>query len=161
VVGSLAVSTDQNLKEKIQGLSQNADVIFLIARPSLAREIKPLLNNNTPVYGTSLVYSGLLNSEKDRALNGIIFCDEPLVVDQDGRWASMRQQLTISQPVFIQQYIRLYGLGFDAATLTQNFSGINSGINGATGQLSLRSDQHIVRRLTWAVFQKGFPNPRA
>jgi len=161
VVGSLAVSTDEKLKEKIDSLPQNADVIFLIARPSLAREINPLLKNNIPVYSTSLVYSGLINSEKDKNLNGIRFCDEPLVLDSSGQWAVMRQQITISEPVFIQQYIRLYGLGFDAAGLTQNFSGINSGINGATGQLSLGSDQHIVRRLTWAIFQKGIPNATA
>ena len=161
VVGSLAVSSAENLKEKIEGLPQNADVIFLVARPSLAREINPLLKSNIPVYSTSLVYSGLVNSEKDKNLNGIRFCDEPLVLDSSGQWAVMRQQLTISQPVFIQQYIRLYGLGFDAAGLTQNFSGINTGISGATGQLSLGSDQHIARRLTWAVFQKGIPNTTA
>jgi outer membrane PBP1 activator LpoA protein len=80
-----------------------------------------------------------------------------LVVDQDGRWSMVRQQLTLSQPVFVQQYIRLYGLGYDAAQLTQNLSALNSGVSGATGQLSLGSDQHIVRKLSWAIFQKGIP----
>lgn len=158
ITESLTVGNDENLKEKIQGLSQKVDVVFLIARPSIAREIKPLLANNLPVYGTSLIYSGLLNSDKDKNLNGVMFSDEPLVLDSDGQWSGVRQQLTMSQPVFIQQYIRLYGLGLDAATLTQNLSALNSGINGATGQLSLGSDQHIVRRLSWAVFQKGIPN---
>ncbi|HEV2613088.1 MAG TPA: penicillin-binding protein activator [Gammaproteobacteria bacterium] len=157
IAGSLSVSNDENLSEKIQSLAQNYDVVFLIARPSLAREIKPLLAKNMPVYGTSLIFSGLLDSAKDTRLNGVMFCDEPLVLDSNGQWASMRQALTLSQPVVIQQYIRLYGLGFDAAVLTQNFSAINSGISGATGQLSLSSDQHIVRRLSWAKFQKGIP----
>lgn len=158
IVQSLSVSTDENLKEKIQGLSSSVDVIFLIARPSLAREINPLLPENIPVYGTSLVYSGLLNSAKDQNLDGIKFCDEPLVLDKDGRWSVLRQNLTLSQPVFVQQYIRLYGLGYDAAQLTQNMTAINSGINGATGQLSLGADQHIVRKLSWAIFQNGIPN---
>ncbi|MDX2164199.1 MAG: penicillin-binding protein activator [Gammaproteobacteria bacterium] len=154
---SLSVNNDENLKEKIQGLTAHADVIFLVARPSLAREINPLLPNTIPVYGTSLIYTGLLDSAKDKNLNGIKFGDEPLVIDQDGRWSMVRQQLTLSQPVFVQQYIRLYGLGYDAAQLTQNLSALNSGINGATGQLSLGSDQHIVRKLSWAIFQKGIP----
>jgi hypothetical protein len=158
ITESLSVSNDENLSEKIKGLSQKVDVVFLIARPSLAREIKPLLASHLPVYSTSLIYSGLLNSDKDKKLNGVMFCDEPLVLASDGQWASVRQQLTLSQPVSVQQYIRLYGLGFDAALLTQNLSAINSGINGATGQLTLGSDQHIVRRLSWAVFQAGIPN---
>ncbi len=155
---SLSVNNDQNLKQKIQGLSSNADVVFLIARPSLAREIAPLLPSAVPVYGTSLIYSGLLDSTKDKNLNGVRFCDEPLVIDQDGQWSALRQQLTLSQPVFVQQYIRLYGLGYDAAQLTQNLSALNTGVSGATGQLSLGMNQHIVRKLSWAIFQKGIPS---
>ena len=162
IVDSLEVDTDDNLAKNIQGLlaqKDNSDVIFLIARPLLAREIKPLLQyyhaGNLPVYSTSLIYTGLMNSPADQDLNGIIFCDEPLVLDPTGSWAAIRQQLTIAQPVSIQQYIRLYGLGWDAALLTQNFNALNQGVNGATGRLTLATGQHIVRQLTWATFQNG------
>src|SRR5207249_3462687 len=90
VVGNMAADTGDNLNMQLRTLlevqgdtqRQDFDVIFLVVQPMLARKIKPLLNyyhiENTPVYSTSLIYSGLLSPEKDQDLNGVEFCDMPL-----------------------------------------------------------------------------------
>ncbi len=58
---------------------QDFDMIFLLAYPSKARQIMPLLKyyyaGDVPVYATSSVYAGSINVMKDRDLNGIVFCD--------------------------------------------------------------------------------------
>ncbi|MGH8498734.1 MAG: penicillin-binding protein activator, partial [Methylococcales bacterium] len=57
----------------------NSDFVFLVAQPSNARLIKPLLDSynagRLAVYGTSQVYSGHENPNEDRDLSGIAFCD--------------------------------------------------------------------------------------
>ena len=55
----------------------DADWVFLVALPQQARQIKPTLAFNfagdLPVYATSHLYSGEVQPNKDRDLNGIIF----------------------------------------------------------------------------------------
>jgi uncharacterized protein len=172
IVGSMNISNSTNLNNQVRQLlevqgntrRQDVDAIFLIAQPVMARQIKPLLKfyyaNDIAVYSTSLVYSGTTNSAADTDLDGIKFCDMPLVLNQNGPWSQVRQQFTLSQPGTFQQYIRLYGLGWDAALLTQQFSQLSNGnIDGATGNLHLDNQQHILRQLNWAVFSAGNPTP--
>src|SRR5205823_5983563 len=65
---------------------QDADMIFMIAPPEYARQIKPLLNyyyaGNLPIYATSHVYQGIPNAALDNDLNGIQFCDMPWTINQ-------------------------------------------------------------------------------
>jgi len=141
---------------------QDFDVVFLMTQPVIARQIKPMLKlynaGDVPVYSTSLVYTGLENSVADKDLDGIHFCDMPLVLDQNDQWSQVRQQFTMSQPGTSQQYLRLYGFGWDAALLTEQFNQLHSGgVNGATGKLYLDNRQEILRRLNWAVFSNGVP----
>jgi uncharacterized protein len=149
---------------QVQGNSrrQDFDVIFLVAQPVVARQIKPMLKlynaGDVPVYSSSLVYTGLENSVADKDLDGIHFCDMPLVLDQNNHWSQVRQQFTMSQPGTSQQYLRLYGFGWDAALLTEQFNQLKSGgVDGATGMLYLGNQQEILRRLNWAVFSNGIP----
>jgi len=172
MVGSITVDNmktiDKDIRQllEVQGSTrrQDFDVIFLVTSPSFARQIKPYLKfyhaENVPVYSTSLVYSGLMNMGKDNDLNGVEFCDMPLVIDQEGQWAQVRQLMLTSQAP-IQQYIRLYGLGYDAAMLTQNFDALNQGVNGATGHLYKNAQNDILRKLNFAVFSNGVPKPLA
>jgi len=167
IVGSVSVSNNSNLTSQIRQLlqvngqtrRQDIDAIFLITQPVLARQIKPLLKfyfaGDVPVYSTSLIYTGWTNTAADQDLNGVEFCDMPLVLAQQGQWSQVRQQLTLSQPATMQQYIRLYGLGWDAALLTQEFNQLPNGISGATGSLYTDNQQRILRHLPWAVFQNG------
>jgi outer membrane PBP1 activator LpoA protein len=171
IVGNTTISNAQDINAAIRDLlevqgnsrRQDFDVIFLVVQPAFARQIKPYLKfyhaENVPVYGTSLIYTGLMNMGKDNDLNGVIFCDMPLVLDQAGKWAEVRQLLQVNQPMAVQQYIRLYGLGWDAALLTQNFGALDQGVNGATGNLYKNTQNAILRKLTFAVFDNGVPKP--
>lgn len=169
VVGNMAVDTGDNLNMQLRTLlevqgntqRQDFDVIFMVVQPMLARKIKPLLKyyhiENTPVYSTSLVYSGLLSPEKDRDLDGVQFCDMPLTIASEGKWAALRQEMILAQPANIQRYIRLYGLGYDAALLTQNFAQLSKGLSGATGYLTVDQRNDILRKLNFAAFENGLP----
>jgi outer membrane PBP1 activator LpoA protein len=164
ISNSITVDSLNTLSPQIQQLLQNhsqADVVFMIVQPAFARQIKPLLNyyhaDNLPVYSTSLVYSGLPDSNKDNALNGVIFCDMPIVLDQSSPWAATRGNMMSTQPANIQKYIRLYALGWDAAYLTKHFDEIYQGIYGATGKLTLSNQNEIMRTLKFAVFKNGQP----
>jgi len=171
VVGNMAVNTGDNLNMKLRTLlevqgetqRQDFDVIFMVVQPMLARKIKSLINyyhlDNTPVYSTSLIYSGLLSPKKDRDLDGVEFCDMPLTIASEGEWAALRQEMILAQPAGIQRYIRLYGLGYDAALLTQNFGRLSKGISGSTGYLSVDQHNVILRKLKFATFENGLPQP--
>ena len=106
----------QLLGKKIQAITrrrQDIDMIFLLAYPSKARQIKPLLKyyfaGDLPVYATSTVYGGSLNVMKDKDLDGIIFCDIP--------WVFSHQIGDKNWPEQLNSYNRLYALGMDSYVL--------------------------------------------
>jgi outer membrane PBP1 activator LpoA protein len=142
---------------------QDADVIFLAAFPQQARQIRPLLlfynAGDLPVYATSLIYSGVPSPMYDQDLNGIIFADMPWVLNysQSPRLTSIHQRVTSLWPSSFNRSPRLYGFGVDAYTLATQFNDLNSGIAGATGQLSLGQNGVINRELSWAQIRNGVP----
>jgi len=127
---------------------QDIDMIFLVATPKVARQVRPMLNyfyaGNIPVYATSSVYAGTPAPRKDLDINGVIFCDMPWVFNPKSR---------------AKRHTRLYALGLDAYRLTQSLELLTLlpklGLNGATGRLFLK-DQKIVRNLQWAQFKHGY-----
>ncbi len=60
---------------------QDADFIFLAARPKQGRQLGPQLKfhhaGDLPIYATSHIYSGIEDNEKDRDLGQISFVDTP------------------------------------------------------------------------------------
>jgi uncharacterized protein len=141
----------------IPHVRQDIDMIFLLASPERAREIKPLLNfyyvGNLPVFSTSAIYNPLSTSRTNSDLNAVQFCDMP--------WVLIPTTFNISRGNrHDQEQTRLFALGIDAFRLTtqldrlllsQDFSSY-----GATGKLSLTANQHIYRQLDWAQFQQGY-----
>ena len=136
---------------------QDFDVIFLLAYPSKARQIMPLLNyyyaGNVPVYATSSVYSGSANSMKDRDLDGIIFCDMP--------WVFNHQMGTRNWPEQFNSYNRLYALGMDSFSLSNQLNQLilfpALGISDKSGVLYLSGNQQIARILAFGQFRQGLP----
>jgi outer membrane PBP1 activator LpoA protein len=118
------------------------DMIFLLAYPSKARQIMPLLKyyyaGDLPVYATSTVYSGNLNSMKDNDLNGIIFCDMP--------WVFANQMGNKPWPEQFNSYNRLYALGIDSFNLATQLNQLivfpSLGFNDKSGLLYLKSANH-------------------
>ena len=134
---------------------QDFDVIILIAYPSMARQIKPLLNYyyafDVPVYALSNVYSGTPNTTKDRDLNGIIFPDMP--------WIFTHQIGQKNWPESFNSYNRLYALGLDSFALTTQLNQLLlfPAIRTENGVLYLTANHHIARIPDFAQFKEGLP----
>lgn len=161
----------QLLHTKIRFLPRrrkDIDVIYLVAEPSYARQIAPLLKyyyaGNIPVYSISQIYNGQNNTKADHDLNGIYFCDMPWVLTPDAETHNikqLRQQIETIWPLSYSHHKKLYALGIDsfevAIKLQQMQTLPQFAINGTTGELYLDQAQHIYRRLQWAHFKNGRP----
>jgi uncharacterized protein len=134
---------------------QDFDMIFLVAYPSKAREIMPLLRyyylGRTPVYATSAVYAGSVDLKQDRDLEGLVFCDMPYVFTHDlpnKHW-----------PEPLNSYSRLYSLGMDSYALTHQLNALllfpALGVDDKSGVLYLNHNHQIVRILAWGKFRQG------
>lgn len=148
----------QLLGQKIQvtpSRRQDFDMIFLLAYPSKARQIMPLLKyyfaGNVPVYATSTVYSGSTNAMKDKDLDGIIFCDMP--------WVFNHQMGSRNWPEQLNSYNRLYALGMDSFALASQLNQLllfpAMGIHDKSGVLYLNRSQQVARVPTWGQFKGG------
>lgn len=141
----------------------DVDMIFLIADPAQARQIKPTFAfhyaGKIPVYATSQVYSGQPNPKADRDLNGVRFNTMPWLFDTTSREKQAVAQYTKSAAV----YGRLHALGADAfrlyARLPQLEQVPDMRIYGATGALHMLSDGRIEREQMWVRFRNGEAQP--
>lgn len=143
---------------------QDVDFIFLIAEPLAARQINPSLGylyaGDIPVYATQDIYSGLNRTLEDVDLNGIIFGDSPWLLSEDDELKVAAQQLF---PQSNAQNLRLQAFGIDAFRLYPRIRQLETGLEnafvGATGVLSLDTDNRITRALDWARMQDGIARP--
>ena len=134
---------------------QDFDMIFLLAYPSKARQIMPLLKyyyaGDVPVYATSSVYGGSANALKDKDLDGVIFCDIP--------WVFAHQMGTRNWPEQLNSYNRLYALGMDSYALATQLNQLilfpADGSQETTGTLYLKPSQQVARVLEWGQFKQG------
>ena len=140
---------------------QDIDMIFLAGTNRSARGIIPALKfhhaGDLPVYATSHVYSGYLDSNADRDLEGVIFCDLPWTLttentlkrDFNTTWKDQRT------------YTRLFALGIDAYHIVQNLQYLQTHdyarFSGETGSISMDENQRLHRELLWATFKNGKP----
>lgn len=141
----------------------DVDMIFLIADPAQARQIKPTFAfhyaGRIPVYATSQVYSGQPDPKVDRDLNGVRFTAMPWLFDTTSREKQAVAQYTKSAAV----YGRLHALGADAfrlyARLPQLEQVPDMRIYGATGALHMLNDRRIEREQMWVRFRNGEAQP--
>jgi len=145
------------------------DAIFLVAEPKVARQIAPLLkfytNGSMPLYATSSIYSGFVQSALDQDLDDVMFCDAPLVItnqaDLDVNLQGIRNKLGTLWPDSMKNNTRLYALGIDAYNLALNLNKFvttkHASFAGATGELNLDNYNHVSRQLRWTSFRDGIP----
>ena len=133
---------------------QDFDMIFLLAYPSKARQIMPLLRyyfaGNIPVYATSAVYGGAENTIQDKDLDGIIFCDMV--------WVFNHALPSKSWPEALNSYTRLYAMGLDSYALASNLNRLilfPATMLNESGVLYLNRKHQIARILAWGQFQGG------
>ncbi|KTD53583.1 lipoprotein [Legionella santicrucis] len=146
------------LGQKIQPMTsrrQDFDMIFLLAYPSKARQIMPLLNyyyaGDVPVYATASVYGGSANPLKDKDLDGVIFCDIP--------WVFAHQAGSRNWPEQFNSYNRLYALGTDSYTLATQLNQLMlfpaDEAHTGDGILYLKPSQQVAYVLEWGQFRDG------
>lgn len=141
---------------------QDIDIVFMVANPAQARQLKPALNFNyasdLPVMATSYVYGGSPSPGTDADLNGIRFVDIPWLLDQESRLHTEAGQVW---PGGHGRYERLFAMGIDAYRLHARLSMLHaipdSFLPGVTGQLRVDAQRRLVRELQWAYFSQGKP----
>lgn len=141
----------------------DVDMIFLIANPAQARQIKPTFAfhfaGQIPIYATSQVYSGEANPKADRDLSGVRFDTMPWLFDN----TSPEKMAVRSASKTAAVYDRLQALGVDAfrlyARLPQLAQAEQMRIYGATGALHMQADGRIEREQLWARFRDGVAQP--
>jgi uncharacterized protein len=140
---------------------QDIDMIYLAATPRSARSIMPAFKfhhaADLPVYSTSHVYTGKIDRELDRDLNGLVFCDLPWVLQNDSPLAKV---FTLNWPKQ-ENFTRLFALGVDAYRLVYNLDYLENKdfafYDGQTGNIQLDDNNRIIRKLLWAKFENGIP----
>ena len=141
---------------------QDIDLIFLVANPGQARQMKPALNfhyaSDLPVLATSHVYAGTPAADRDSDLNGVRFVEMPWLLESG---SALHEQAARAWPDGHGRYEKLFAMGVDAyrlhARLTMLDSVPGSFLPGVTGQLSMTEQRILQRRLNWAWFRRGVP----
>ncbi|WP_340123104.1 penicillin-binding protein activator [Methylobacter svalbardensis] len=141
---------------------QDADAILLSAYSSEARSINPQLqfyqSGDLPVYAMPAVYTGQINASLDADLNKITFCDIPWLFNKAYQGELGIDALQETWKQFPLAYLRLIAMGIDAYSLATRLDNLETyPYPGATGNLSLTTDQRIQRELTCVKFIDGQP----
>lgn len=144
---------------------QDIDFIFMAAGSRQARLIRPQLRFHhapkVPVYATSHSYSGGINPDMDRDMDGVTFADMPWTLHTEQSTHALKADIEAIWPNVSKRYSRLFALGVDAYrvigelnTLRRNRSAFYP---GETGDLYLDVANRLQRRLLWAKFERGVP----
>jgi len=144
---------------------KDIDFIFLGAYPRQARQIRPQLKffraEKLPIYATSHIFTGNLNPEMDRDMDGIIFGDMPWVLSENSSNNSIRSEIDDYITSSGKQLQRLYALGIDAFNIIAAINPLKTysyeRYDGETGSLSIDVNNRVNRQLTWVRFRSGRP----
>lgn len=136
------------------------DAIVLFANAKLARLMKPQLKffkaENVPVYSTSQIFTGKVNPQKDKDLNGIRFSQSRFVTD-----SSAFDDMLGFEAGLLDLNKKFFAFGYDAVLLSSKLDWMfrQSGreLLGLSGQLSMDSQGMIHRDVSWAQFSQGEP----
>jgi hypothetical protein len=135
----------------------DVDFIFMPARPAEGHMIWPQLRfyraTGLPIYALSTIYGG----SGDNELNGVRFCDMPMMLQADSTWAGVRADA--GDLPAIKNQPRLFALGFDAYNLVSLMQAgkMQTGtvFPAATGGLVMKANGAIGRTLNCAQFRDG------
>ena len=144
---------------------QDIDFIFIAGFPRQARQIRPQLKffhaSQVPVYATSHVFTGNLNPERDRDMDGIRFGDMPWVLSETTSHRGLRNKIESLISKEGNKHQRLYAMGVDAFNIIAALNTLKSypyeRYQGETGSLSLDEKQQVKRQLSWVYFRSGRP----
>ena len=151
-----------------KNLPANAEdaFVFLVADAKNARAIVPKLASfsQVPIYATSHVFDGHINEPGNTALDGLIFCDMPWLINPNEGGALSAQSLDRDIRQTKADSVKLLAMGLDAYRLVSEIDRLKADgydrFAGATGSLSLQTDQRIQRQLECAQFIGASLKPR-
>ena len=153
--GLLSSTAEQNAQKQQQ-------TVLLSANPDIGRELAPQLkvhqNSDLAVYAMPNIYSGHQSPVQDAELGKINFCDMPWFFAEAYNGPLSQSALRYTWQNLTDIQIRLVPLGIDAYNLLSQLSQLNTtSYSGATGRLSLNSENRITRKLVCAQFKGGLP----
>ena len=136
---------------------RDVDAIFMLAKSTQARLIKPLLNfyyaGDLQVYSTSRIHNGYA-SAFDRDIERVRFTEIPWILQA----SPLKQQILTTTPS-AKNYLRLYALGIDSFNLyprlRQLENSTNTRLSGQTGTLALGAQRIVQRELLLAEMRDG------
>ena len=155
-----------NIKiHNVERRREDVDFIFTTAVPNDARQLIPQIRfhhaDNLPIYSTSHIYTGIIDSAKDIDLNDVIFIDMPWILDSERQLSIIQVVLNRNWSQEKSKYRRLYALGVDAYNLIPDINRLtqeeNSVMLGETGNLTIDSTNIVRRNLRKARFIEGKP----
>lgn len=144
---------------------EDADFIFTAAVPGDARQLFPQFRfhrgGDIPVYSTSHVFTGIVDTAKDTDLNNVLFLDMPWLLDITRQLSLIQDSLNRNWEQETSPFKRLYALGIDAYRLIPEIGRLkaeeNSFLEGETGDLSIGENNIVKRKLRRAHFVDGNP----
>jgi len=143
------------MQQRLSGVE--AQMTFLAADAEQARTVRPYLNNQMPVYGTSQIYDERTGLLANLDLAGIRFVDMPWLVQPDHP-AVMVYPRSNSLSVELQ---RFYALGIDACRIAAQLAAHAERVrlDGVTGRITLAADRVFQREPVLAVIREGGAAP--
>lgn len=153
---------------KVAQAPGGVDAIFLALNGRKARMLVPQLPqaglSGAALVATSELMSGTGDPEQDRLLDGIAYPTETWYVHGIAGLPPARS-LGERLPTARGGAAKLFAFGHDAWLLTAYpgvaASGVEGGLRGATGRLSIDSFGNVLRTPTWSTFSNGHPVPLA
>lgn len=144
---------------------QDVDMIFIAGDPRQARLLMPQIDfhhgTGLPVYSIADAFSGTPDPVADRDLDGLVFCDAPLLVDDTGKPATARAAMLQNFPNSSRRYPRLFGLGVDSFNVIPYLKRLAgqgwARYDGLSGALHMVDGHRLERQLLWAQFSQGVP----
>lgn len=137
------------------------DAIYVVASQQELMLIKPMIDvkinrlkrNDISIYASSRSNSVVSSLDYYSEMNGVQFSETPILVGEPSA-------LLAKMPGSIKNdnsLIRLYAMGFDAWSLTKNYTNLNSGyqMKGLTGTLMPDAHCNIMRELPWQQIRQG------
>ncbi|WP_425890386.1 penicillin-binding protein activator [Aeromonas veronii] len=140
---------------------RSIDVVYIVANPLETRMIKPYVDVSVNPMGSLPIFTGPRGydsaaTEVASELNGMHIADMPLLL---GGYEKQREQIALLWPQTQGDLLRLFAMGYDAVSLTENLQQMRKvgGMQqaGMSGQLSVDAQGNIVRMLSWGTYQNG------
>ncbi|HGJ5866654.1 penicillin-binding protein activator [Arsenophonus nasoniae] len=142
-------------------MAEAIDAVYIVATSDELSLIKPMIDMATDsrtrptLYASSRSHQTGLSTDYYLEMENLQFSEIPLLAAANSALLTQANQRLSAD----YSLIRLYAMGIDAWLLANHFNQLhqnNIELNGATGKLSVNSDNCVIfRSLPWLKFQQG------